>query len=235
MKIIQAVFAFLFISTSIMHMVLGREVHASGRLDVYVHVNGPGEVCVKSPGEDLGCKTSDGPSMIKFKFSEDEVDVGDTFEACFNGTCINGSNKPVIAPEEVYFTGPITKSNNSGTAVPNNDIRAVNNNNISAGAWQLTVNMVNPPVGINKFYVYVSGPNGDTESATGIWNDYLSNINNPNYATLVISIPEDTVPEGKMFRVCPNYDFTGSAITNAPCSWFTHNSNGNMKINVSLT
>jgi hypothetical protein len=233
-KIINFLFAFLIILASLAPLVSSREAQAAGRLDVYVHVNGPGEVCVRSSGEDLGCKTSDGPGMIKFKFSEDEVDVGDTFEACFNGKCINGANKPEIAPEEVYFAEPSTVANKSGTEVPDNDNIVVTNTN-SADAWQLTVNMVNPPNGISSFYVYVSGPNGDTESASGIWNDYLPNKNNTSIATVIIGIPADTVPVGEMFRVCPNYDFAGSAITNSPCKWFTHNSNENMHVTVSLT
>ena len=261
-------FSFLFISVFTASLVLIKDAHAAGRLDVYVHVNGPGDVCVRSVGEDLGCKTANGQDMVKFKFSEDEVDIGDTFEACFEGNCIVGSNNPEIKPEEVYFTEPGIGANNPGTVLPNSDNSAAaeaeaadpknnagtvlpNSDNSAAVAaeaavaaaankstidtWQLTVNMINPPVGINNFYVYVTGPNGNTESASGLWNDHILSENNPNNATAVIDMPPGEIPVGEMFRVCPNYDFIGSAITNSPCSWFTHSSNGNMQVTVSIT
>ncbi len=252
-------FSFLFISILTASLVLSKDVHAAGRLDVYVHVNGPGEVCVRSVGEDLGCKTANGPDMLKFKFSEDQVDIGDTFEVCFDGNCIVGSNNPEIKPEEVYFTEPGIGANNPGIVLPNSDNSAAtgggannnagtvlpNSDNSAAtggGAnkstidtWQLTVNMINPPIGINNFYVYVTGPDGNTESASGLWNDHILSENNTNNATAVMDMSPGEIPVGEKFRICPNYDFIGSAITNSPCIWFTHSSNGNMQVTVSIT
>jgi hypothetical protein len=183
-------------------------------LKVNVHVNGAGQVCVSSAVEDLGCKTSTGAGIVNFQFNDEEaVKVGDQFTVCFEGNCVTGINGPEREPEEIFITAQ--------TRAP------------SAG-WMLTVNMVNPPNGINNFYVHVLSPSGFNDTFSDLWTNNLVN-NDPTRAQLVVAIPPNEISSGETFLVCVNYDFAGSDIVSIPCRQLTHSNNGNMEVTIRLT
>lgn len=105
--------SFLFVSMALTPMIMNQTAHAAGGLKVNVHVNSAGHICVLSSGEDLGCKSSNGPDVVQFQFGKGVVEEGDTFQACFNGNCVTGTNGPKSAPEDVYLS--------SGTNNPLNE------------------------------------------------------------------------------------------------------------------
>jgi hypothetical protein len=108
-KIKLVMISFLFFSIALAPLVLSQSAQAGGGgLKVNVHVNSAGKICVASSGENLMCKTSKGPGVVQFQFGEGVVEVGDKFRACFKGKCVNGTNGPEKAPEDVYFPSPGT-------------------------------------------------------------------------------------------------------------------------------
>jgi hypothetical protein len=127
---------------------LDQPVQAGGGLKVNVHVNSAGEICVSSAGEDLGCKSSDGPDVVKFQFGEGIVEQGDTFQACFEGNCVTVTNGPDSAPEHVYpSSGTSSEFNN-----PINESPQQTDGNIEE-----TLSTSNPDLSISSVSDYTEG------------------------------------------------------------------------------
>ena len=121
-KIKLVLISFLFLSMAVTPLVLSQSAQASaGGLKVNVHVNSAGKICVAASGENLMCKSSKGPGVVQFQFGEGVVEEGDKFRACFKGKCVNGTNGPEKAPEDVYLpssTGTGTGSKNTVNEAP---------------------------------------------------------------------------------------------------------------------
>ncbi|MDQ4073773.1 MAG: hypothetical protein M3162_05640 [Thermoproteota archaeon] len=60
---------FIFASLLTNPVFFNNQVQASiDGLKVNVHINKAGKICVSSPVEDLGCKTSSGAGIVNFQF-----------------------------------------------------------------------------------------------------------------------------------------------------------------------
>jgi hypothetical protein len=149
--------SFLFLSMALTPMVLSQSVQAGlGGLKVNVHVNSAGKICVASSGENLMCKTSKGPGVVQFQFGEGVVEVGDKFRACFKGKCVNGTNGPEKAPEDVYLPSSSSSSSSSGTRTGSKD--TVNEAPQSTDSnIKKTISTSNPDLSILSVSNYSSG------------------------------------------------------------------------------
>jgi hypothetical protein len=222
----MSIFIFPFFVLMVLSpIMLVQPVLAGGRLDVNVHVPGPGQACVFSPEEDLGCKTAEGPGVLDFEFGEEVVEIGEQFTACFEGNCVTGMNSPEIKPEDVYPA--------STTNPPSDNVNTAADNNLG-DTWRLIINMVNPPQNINNFYAYVFATGNYNQTITGLWDDY-NTVANPDIANVIMDIPTTGIPNGENFLVCINYDTVGSNILNVPCNQFTNNNADTQTVTVSLS
>ncbi|MDQ4073772.1 MAG: hypothetical protein M3162_05635 [Thermoproteota archaeon] len=123
------------------------------------------------------------------------MEVGQKFTVCFISSCVTGINGPEREPKEIFIPAQA---------------------NTTSTGWMLTVNMVNPPNGINNFYAHVLSPSGYNETFSDFWTNNLVD-NDSTKAQLILAIPPNDIPQGEDFLVCVNYDFVGSDIVSTPC------------------
>ena len=151
-KIKLVLISFLFFLMALTPTVLSQSAQAGGGgLKVNVHVNSAGKICVASSGENLMCKTSKGPGVVQFQFGEGVVEVGDKFKACFKGKCVNGTNGPEKAPEDVYLS---SSSSETGTGSKNSVNEAPKT---TASNIKKTISTSNPDLSILSVSDYSSG------------------------------------------------------------------------------
>jgi hypothetical protein len=147
-KIKLVLVSFLFISIALTPMILNQSTQAGGGLKVNVHINSAGQICVSSPDQDLGCKSSNGPGVVQFQFDSDVVEEGDTFQACFKGSCVTGTNGPESAPEDVYLlSATSTGSNNAVNEEPQRTDKDI----------EKTISTSNPDLSITSVSDYYTG------------------------------------------------------------------------------
>jgi hypothetical protein len=215
----------IFVLLILSPVILAQPVLAGGRLDVNVHVPGPGQACVFSPEEDLGCKTAEGPGVLKFKFGEEVVEIGEQFTACFEGNCVTGMNNPEIKPEDVYPASTMNQPTGNTVTATDNSLK---------DTWRLIINMVNPPESINNFHAYVFSTENYNQTITGLWDDY-NTVANPNIANVIMDIPSQEIGNGDSFMVCVNYDTGESNLVNVPCNQVTYNNADTQTVTISLS
>jgi hypothetical protein len=153
-----AMISFLFFSMALTPVVLSQSAQAGGGgLKVNVHVNSAGKICVAASGENLMCKTSKGPGTVQFQFGEGVVEVGDKFRACFKGKCVNGTNGPEKAPEDVYLlpssSGTRAQSKNTVNEAPPQSTESNIKQTISTSNPDLTISSVSDYSSGNYFYI----------------------------------------------------------------------------------
>ena len=152
-KIKLVMVSFLFVSMALMPMIINQTAHAAGGLKVNVHVNSAGQICVSSSDEDLGCKSSNGPDMVQFQFGKGVIEEGGTFQACFNGNCVTGTNGPASAPEDVYpLSGSSIGSNNAINEEPQRTDSNIEKT-ISTSNPDLSITSVSDYTERNYFYI----------------------------------------------------------------------------------
>ena len=102
----------------------------------------------------------------------------------------------------------------------------------SSGGWTLTIKLIDKPWGKDKVSVGVEGPHGYNERYWYNWNEIQTY--DDEEGLVYFNIPSGAIPEDKEFKVCASDHALIGLFVGMNCQWFTHSTDGDKQVTVSL-